>query len=198
MKIKKAVACLLVAIGAPMAVASGAETPAEPAAAATGKGLHESRMIEKKATITSIDKAKRLVTLKSADGAEFEVEASPEVGNFDRLQVGDMVVATYTQSLGVRIEPASQATPGVKETASATPAPGQARVGREVTATLKVESVDVQNNMVTLSDGAGHSAPVEVVDPRARERLKTLKPGEMVVITYTEALALRLEKVAAK
>jgi hypothetical protein len=52
--------------------------------------------------------------------------------------------------------------------------------------------------MVTLSDGAGRSSAVDVVDPRARERLKTLKPGEVVVITFTEALALRLEKVAAK
>jgi len=198
MKFKTAVACLVMASGAPTALVSAADTAAQPAAPASGKGLHESRTIERKATITSIDKANRLVTLRVADGQEFVVEAGPEVKNFESLQVDDVVVATYTQSLGVRIEPAGQASPGLKETASATPAPGQAKVGREVTATLKVESVDVKNNMVTLSDGAGHSAPVDVVDPRARERLKTLKPGEMVVITYTEALALRLEKVAAK
>lgn len=198
MKFKTAVACVIVAVAAPMAVTFAAETAAKPAAAAAGKGLHESRTVEKKATITAIDTAKRLATLKTADGTEFELEASPEVKNFDKLKVGDMVVATYTQSLGVRIEPAGQASPGVKETTSATPSPGQHKVGREVTATLKVESVDAKNNMVTLSDGAGHSAPVDVVDPRARERLKTLKPGEMVVITYTEALALRLEPVATK
>ena len=193
MKLTTAVACLVVAIAAPMTVAFAADTTTT-----AGKGLHETRTVEGKATITAIDKAKRLATLKTADGSEFEVEVSPEVKNFDTLKVGDMVVATYTQSLGVRIEPAGQASPGLKETATATPAPGSPKVGREVTATLKVESVDAKNNMVTLSDGAGHSAPVDVVDPRARERLKTLKPGEMVVITYTEALALRLEKVAAK
>ena len=197
MKLKTVVASLVVAVGASGAVAVAADPASQPAAT-SGKGLHESRKVERTATITAIDKAKRLVTLKSQDGELFDVEAGPEVTNFDKLQVGDMVVATFTQSIGVRIEPAGQASAGVKETASATPAPGQAKVGREVTATLKVESVDAKNNMVTLSDGAGHSAPVDVVDPRARERLKTLKPGEMVVITYTEALALRLEKVAAK
>jgi len=197
MKLTTALACLVVAVAAPMAMTSAADTAATPSAAAA-KGLHESRKVERKATITAIDKAKRLATLKAEDGNEFEVEVSPEVKNFDKLQVGDSVVASYTQSVGVRIEPASQASPGVKETAMATPAVGQAKVGREVTATLKVESVDAANNMVTLSDGAGRSAQVDVVDPRARERLKTLKPGEMVVITYTEALALRLEKVAAK
>ena len=196
MKLTTALACLVVAVAAPMAMTFAADTAATPSAA--GKGLHESRKVERKATITAIDKAKRLATLKAEDGNEFEVEVSPEVKNFDKLQVGDSVVATYTQSVGVRIEPASQASPGVKETAMATPAVGQAKVGREVTATLKVESVDAANNMVTLSDGAGRSAQVDVVDPRARERLKTLKPGEMVVITYTEALALRLEKVAAQ
>jgi hypothetical protein len=198
MKFQTAMACLVVAVAAPIAGASAADPATKPTAEAAGKGLHESRTVEKKATITAIDTAKRIATLKTADGNEFELEVGPEVTNFNTLKVGDMVVATYAQSLGVRIEPAGQASPGVKETATATPAPGQAKVGREVTATLKVESVDVENNMVTLSDGAGHSAPVDVVDPRARERLKTLKPGEMVVITYTEALALRLEKVAAK
>jgi hypothetical protein len=197
MKLKRAVACLVVVIGAPVGVVLAAGTATPSAAAAPAKGLHETHKVEKRATIIEIDKANRLVVLKAQDG-EFVVEAGPEIANFDKLQVGDVVVATYTQALGVRIEPAGTASPGVKETASATPAPGQAKVGREVTATLKVESVDAANNTVTLSDGAGHSAPVDVVDPRARERLKTLKPGEMVVITYTEALALRLEKVAAK
>jgi hypothetical protein len=196
MKFMTALACLVVAVAAPMATTSAADTAAKPAAA--GKGLHESRKVERKATITALDTAKRLATLKAEDGREFEVEVSPEVTNFNKLKVGDTVVATYTQSLGVRIEPASQASPGMKETATSTPGVGQAKVGREVTATLRVESVDATNNMVTLSDGAGRSAQVDIVDPRARERLKTLKPGEMVVITYTEALALRLEKVAAK
>ena len=193
MNLKTAMTCLIVAVAAATATSFADDTTAAP-----GKGLHESRKIERKATITAIDPAQRVATLKTEDGNEFELEASPEVTNFDELKVGDMVVATYTQSIGVHIEPAGQASPGIKETASATPGPGQAKLGREVTATLKVESVDVANNMVTLSDGAGRSAPVDVVDPRARERLKTLKPGEMVVVTYTEALALRLEKVAAK
>ena len=111
-------------------------------------------------------------------------------------QVGDVIAAKYTESLAVHIAPAGQASPGMKETTTTKPpGAGQAHVGREVTATLKVESVDVKNNTVTLSDDAGRSAPVEVVDPKAQERLKTLKPGEMVVITYTEALALSLNKV---
>lgn len=198
MKFQTAIAFLVVAAATPAAVTIAADPATKPATATAGKGLRETHTVEKTATITALDAAKRLATLTGADGSQFQVEASPEVTNFDKLKVGDKVVATYTQSLGVRIESAAHASPGVKETVIATPATGQARTGREVTATLKVESVDAANNMVTLSDGAGHSAPVDVVDPRARERLKTLRPGEMVVITYTEALALRLEKVAPK
>jgi hypothetical protein len=198
MKFSAATAWLAIGIAAPVVVTFAADTAAKPATATAGKGLHESRTFEKKATITAIDPAKRLVTLKGEGGNTFELEASPDLKTFDTLKVGDVVVAKYTQSVGVHIAPAGQATPGMKTAATATPAPGQAHVGREVTATLKVDSVDVKNNTVTLSDNAGHSAPVDVVDPQARERLKTLKPGEMVVITYTEALALSLEKVPTK
>jgi hypothetical protein len=196
MKFTTAAAWLVIGVAAPVTLTVAAETAAQPATATPGKGLHESRTFEKKATITAIDPAKRVVTLKGEGGNTFELEASPDVRNFDKLKVGDVVAAKYTQSLAVHVAPAGQATPGMKETTTAKPpGAGQAHVGREVTATLKVESVDVKNNTVTLSDDAGHSEPVEVVDPKAQERLKTLKPGEMVVITYTEALALSLNKV---
>ena len=67
-----------------------------------------------------------------------------------------------------------------------------------MTATFKVEAVDAAANKVTLSDGAGNSRTIDVKHPKAQERLKTLKPGEMAVITYTESLALRLEEVSGK
>jgi hypothetical protein len=197
MKFSTAMTWLVIGTAAPLVPTLAAETGAKAAAATTGKGFHESRTFEKKATITAIDPAKRVVTLKGEGGNTFELEASPDVKNFDTLKVGDMVAAKYTQSLAVHIAPAGQATPGMKQTTTAAPpAGGQAHVGREITATLKVEAVDAKNNTVTLSDDAGNSAPVDVVDPKAQERLKTLKPGEMVVITYTEALALSLNKVA--
>jgi hypothetical protein len=169
-----------------------------------GKGAKATNTVERRATITAIDAAKRLVTVKGEGGESFDIEASPEVKNFDKLKVGDVVVATYTESLALRMaKPGEAATPGLKETTTATPGKGVAgggggKVGHEVTATLKVEAVDAKANKVTLGDGAGRSRTIDVVNPQVQERLKTIKVGEMVIVTYTQSLAIRLEPVAAK
>ena len=170
--------------------AFAAETAAQP--------IKESKTLERRATITAIDVPKRLVTLKGQDGDVFEVEAGTDIQNFDKLQVGDVVVATYTESLALEIAAPGKATPGITGTVSGTPTPGQRNLGRQVTATFKVEAVDAAANKVTLSDGACNSRTIDVRHPQAQQRLKTLKPGEMAVITYTESLALRLEKVSGK
>ena len=164
---------------------------------ATGKGVSASDTIEKRATVTAIDRATRNVTLKG-ETDEFVVQVGPEVTGFDTLKVGDVVVATYTESIAARIAKPGEATPGATGTVSATPASGgKAMIGGEVTASLKVEAVDSNANTVTLSGADGQKRTVEVKDPKVQERLKTVKPGDMVVVTYTEAIALRLEKAPA-
>jgi hypothetical protein len=187
MEFKTFTACLLASLALP-AVALAAETAAQP--------ITESKTLERRATITAIDVPKRLVTLKGQDGDMFEVEAGAEIQNFDKLRVGDGVVATYTESMALEIAAPGQASPGVSGTVSGTPTPGNPKLGRQVTATLKVDAVDTQANSVTLSDGSGSSRKIFVVNPQVQERLKTLKPGDMAVITYTESLALRLEPVS--
>ena len=194
MNLKLVTACMLASMVLP-ATAIPAETPAQAAAA---QPLKESETLERRATITAIDVPKRLVTLKGQDGDVFEVEAGPEIRNLEKLQVGSVVVATYTESLALEIAAAGAATPGITGSVSGTPTPGQRKLGRQVTATFKVEAVDAAANKVTLSDGTGNSRTIDVKHPKAQERLKTLKPGEMAVITYTESLALRLEEVSSK
>jgi hypothetical protein len=194
MNLKMLTACAIASLALP-AYAIAEATPANPA---TAQPIKESATVERRATITAIDVPKRLVTLKGQDGDVFEVEAGTEIKNFDKLQVGDVVVATYTESLALDIAAPGQATPGVTGSVSGTPTPGQRQLGRQVTATFKIDAVDAAANKVTLSDGVGGSRTIDVVHPEVQQRLKTLKPGDMAVITYTESLALRLEKVAGK
>jgi hypothetical protein len=195
----KILAGLLAATLALPAVALADQAATPQVTMAPGKGITATQSVQRKATITAIDKASRMVTLKGEGGAVFDVEVDPAVQNFDKLKVGDVVVATYAESLAVRIAGKGEAAkPGVTESVSGTPAPGQRQVGHEVTATLKVEAVDAKANTVTLGDGAGRSRTINVVNPKVQERLKTLKVGEMVVVTYTESLAIKLDPVAAK
>jgi Cu/Ag efflux protein CusF len=194
MNVKTLIACILASLALPTLVVA-AEAPANPAA---GLPVKESKTLERRATITAIDVPTRLVTLKGQDGDVFEVVAGPEIRNFDNLQVGDVVVANYTESLALEIAAPGQAAPGVAGSVAGTSTPGQPTLARQVTATFRIEAVDATANKVTLSDGAGRSRTIDVVHPQVRERLKTLKPGDMAVITYAESLALRLEKVPAK
>jgi hypothetical protein len=55
------------------------------------------------ATIESIDKAKREVTLKGPEGKSKTVKVGDEVKNFDLLQVGDQVVATLTEAFAIGV-----------------------------------------------------------------------------------------------
>ncbi len=194
MNLKLLTACLLAAMALP-AFAVAADTATK---AASAQPIKESETLERRAIITAIDGPQRLVTLRGQDGDVFQVEAGPEVVNFEKLRVGDAVVATYTESLALEIAAPGEATPGITSSVSGTPTPGQLKLGRQVTATFKVEAVDAAANKVTLSDGAGNSRTIDVRHPKAQQRVKTLKPGEMAVITYNESLALRLEAVSGK
>ena len=55
------------------------------------------------ATVASIDAAKRLVELR-ADGESTTIQVPPEVRNFERVKVGDEVVATYYQGLAAEFK----------------------------------------------------------------------------------------------
>jgi hypothetical protein len=59
------------------------------------------------ATITAIDKAKGTATLKSQDGDEFEIAPMvPE--NLDKVKIGQLVVFTYEEAMGVSVEKVKQ------------------------------------------------------------------------------------------
>lgn len=195
----KITAICLCAAALTLPILSTASQPAPQASAtpAADKPLSETKTITRHATITAIDAKNRLVSLKGEKGAEFDVEVSPDNPNFDKLKVGDVVEATYTESIAVAILPPGEGMTGAEGSVSATTSAGQGQVGRQVTATFKVEGVDAKDNKVTLNNGK-HSETIHVVNPKAQERLKTLKKGDTVTIVYNESLAIKLEKVSKK
>lgn len=190
-------ACLAAAIALP--AVSLAQQAGPTVVAEAGKGVTATDTVTGRATITAIDAATRTATLKTESGEIIDMVVDPAVPNFDKLQVGDTVAATYTASLAARIAQPGEVTPEVKESVSAPQtAPGERKVAHEVTASLKVEAVDTKANTVTLSGPQGNKKTIAVNNPKVQERLKTVKVGDVVVVTYTESVALRLEKVPAK
>ena len=66
------------------------------------------KTVQISATIESIDRATREVTLKGPEGKTKTVKAGDAVKNFDRLNVGDQVVATMTEALAIGVTKPSQ------------------------------------------------------------------------------------------
>ena len=150
------------------------------------------------AVITAIDAKTREVTLEGSLGNFITLTAGPELARFDELAVGDMVNATYTSSLSGELrEPTEEelANPLVVMDAEAIKAqkgedPGAA-VGVTVRAVCTIEGMNRVAGTVMLKDSDGDFHLIEDVDPA---KMAGVNIGQTVVVTYTEAVALSLDK----
>src|SRR5262249_47381640 len=109
-----------------------------------------------------------------------------------KLQIGDKVTTTYAVALAAQIlkpgeEPAPPAVSAAKQGG------GEIVAANQVSAVLNVVSVDAAKNTVTLKGPKGNTETVNVKRPELQAKLKELKPGDDVQITYTEATAIKVE-----
>jgi Cu/Ag efflux protein CusF len=151
------------------------------------------------ATVQAVDKASRLVTLKSAGGDVSIVQAGPEVKNFDQIKVGDEVVARYMQALSLELKKGGAG--GIREkveddgVVAAKPGekPGVA-AGRTIRATADVIAVDAKAQTVRLR-GPERTVDLKVKDPA---QFKLVKVGDQVEVKFVEAVALSVEPAPKK
>jgi hypothetical protein len=154
------------------------------------------------AVVQSVDKPSRTVTLKGDSGAEMVVVAGPEVRNFDRVKKGDRVLLAYTIGVAAQVKP--KGTPlsaPVEGTVEEHSRPGENpaySAGHSVFTTVKIDSVDTSFNTVTFKRADGITRTVGIDTPEGQKFIRTLKPGDSVEISYTEAAALSLEPAAAR
>lgn len=143
------------------------------------------------ATITAVDKANRSFTLTASDGKTHTFTAGPEMVNFDQMNVGDQVEATYAEEMSISVNK-SGAAPGMQEKTAVVRAPKGAKPGVIVASSSEVTGV------VTAIDQMART--VTLMGPQGKEATFTVKPdvegfsnmakGDNVVISYTEALSL--------
>jgi len=162
---------------------------------------HESELTTITATVESVDPEKREVTLKGPHGNKVTITADKSVKRFNEVKPGDVVQATYYQSVAAELrEPTAEekANPLVVEEGAArapeTEAPA-AGVARRVKAVATIESIDRSAQTITVKGPRGKTVTAKVEHP---ENLAKMQVGQNIVITYTEALALSLEKVSKK
>ena len=147
-------------------------------------------------TIDAIDKDKGTVTLKGPKGRTLTLEVRDRQ-KLDAIKVGDPVVATYMEAVVIQARKAGTATPGVttQETRVGSK-PGETpagAIGREVTVTATLTAIDKKAQTVTIKGPEGGTETIKAKDPK---NLEALKVGDMVDITYAQALAVTLDKPA--
>ena len=156
-------------------------------------------VVEARATVTAVDLPQRVVTLRDERGDELVVEATDEVRNLDQVKVGDEVVVSYTEAVAWQVKRAREGAPGVSTEEAVTRAkPGDkpgGRVGQSVTVTATITAIDMANDTVTLTGPGGRSQTIKARDPA---NLRKVQVGDLVDITYTEAVAIAVRPVGKK
>jgi hypothetical protein len=144
-------------------------------------------------TISSIDKGARIVTVKTDSGEKRSIQVGPDVAGFDKLKTGDKVDVEYTESTAVSMLPPGSKPSASEKTGSMKTGHGAGAAGREISVSAKVISVDPAANTVTFKGPKGNIETVEVQDPAAQAKLPSLKPGQVLQFTYTEAMAVSVK-----
>lgn len=149
---------------------------------------------EAQATVQSVDKAARTLTLARQDGGSMKVKVGEDVQAFDQIEAGDTINVEYYESVAVGLLRPTEAAPDVESvTVYGEPEGGEpgAVVADVVTVTATVEDVNKEERTVTL--GLPEGLAVVKVDESV-ENFDKVQKGDEVVVMHTEALATDLEK----
>lgn len=161
-------------------------------AIAGDKPITKSGTVEVKATVVAVDLKTRDVTLKGPEGKTFVVQAGDAVQHLDQVKPGDMVAVAYTESLAFQVVPKGEKPQGVTESASRGAGSGQ--IGRTVTSYFKIDAYNTDTHLLWGTTADGMTKSITVQDPAAQAKLAKLPSGTVVQVTYSESLAVKLEK----
>lgn len=142
------------------------------------------------AKVVAIDSQNRILTLQDPQGNTQNVKIGPDVKRFNEIKVGDTITMTYQQSIAVAIvkpgaaAPASMSSPTVTRGTGSRPS---GTISQTQTALVTIQSIDMNKPSVTVKTQDGRTVTLAVQD---KKNLQGFKPGDVVQITYTEAIAV--------
>lgn len=144
--------------------------------------------------VLAVDAANHQVVLEGAEGRQVHVQLSDKAKNLANLKVGDLVKLEVQRSVAAYLDTdVDKGLPGtVERSGELRKAPGSENPGgeayRQIQVQLKITKIDLKNNQVTLQNPRGQSKTLDVQKPEIQARLKDLKVGQSVVVTYTDVL----------
>ena len=148
------------------------------------------------ATVVSVDRTKRLVVLKRADGSNVTYKALPNAFGFDDIKPGDVVKVSVAEELAVFLGKNSVPASAKADTAKLRirlPNGTQdvAAESETMTFTAKIAVIDDWNDAVTLQLPDGTSKTIKVSDA---VNLADVSVGDTVSVQSTAAAVVLLEK----
>ena len=159
--------------------------------------VQEAAVVTLRGTVEAIDKEKQTVTIKGPNRTLTVQVRDPK--KLEAIKVGDPVVGKYYEAMAIEVKKPGAATPGVTaQQGTATSKPGATpagAVGQQVTLTVTIVEIDKKAGTVTVKGPEGRTETVKARDPK---NLEAVQVGDLVEITYTQALAITLDKSAAK
>ncbi|WP_131671244.1 hypothetical protein [Pseudomonas parakoreensis] len=144
--------------------------------------------------VLAVDAANHQVVLEGAEGRQVHVQLSDKAKNLANLKVGDLVKLEVQRSVAAYLDTdVDKGLPGtVERSGELRKAPGSENPGgeayRQIQVQLKITKIDLKNNQVTLENPQGQSKTLDVKKPEIQVKLKDLKVGQSVVVTYTDVL----------
>lgn len=152
------------------------------------------------AVVVDIDKDNRIITLQGPKGNVLITKAGDEVRNFDQIDKGDEVNVSYYEAVAILVSKGKGEVPqegslDVVEVAPKGAKPAGTMVSvQELSAS--VQKIDYKKRTITLKGPEGNVATFNV-DPSVKD-FKKVKKGDKITIRHTEALAISVDKPAAK
>jgi len=184
--------CGLASVAAAQVPAKPATPPptaAKPATPAAGQAVMASVTVT--ATVTAINQQARAVTLTADNGQSYSFVADSAVKNLAQVKQGDRVTVTYIEALAYDVRKSGQ--PAASTTVAGAAAPVGAMpagaIAQQTKVTVTITAIDPKVPSVTFKGPQGNTQTVKVLHP---ERLQGVKVGDVVDLTYTQALAIKV------
>lgn len=149
------------------------------------------------ATVRAVAPELGLLAFESASGERGVVQVGPDVKNLSEIDPGDRLRIRYSRAVAAHVVKAEA--PQVLqhvEKQERTLEPGkrpELTSARETKALVRVEEIDTAANTVIVTGPDGLQRMFNVRTPQMRRYIRTLKAGDTVEVTFTEAVAVSIE-----
>ncbi|MFG1417350.1 hypothetical protein V5F38_05985 [Xanthobacter sp. V0B-10] len=152
-----------------------------------------------KVSVIAVDADTRQVVLKGPEGNIFTVKVGPAIKKFDEIAVGDTVTITETDAVIIDIaKPEAGAGVGIQVSQAVATDPNSAKPAGAVVDTIRLTGeivrMDPDDATLTLKGPEGRLYVVQAKKPEHKEKVKGVKVGDLVQVTFNQSVAIAVTK----